>query len=437
MHGRSRGTATEEDVQPQLTRRRPGQSSLTTARNETDTVTILSGTETARERGLTLGTPIAMMVRNQDQRKFDYANTSAAPRPGHADYTYQARGTVERMAGGGRASARETIGRVAAGAVAEKWLLQEHQLKIACWDSSIMDIDLPKDVAKALESDLPAFLPGVVDHCDPPSREEIDTFGTLAEDEDPWPPRMLSTAAGRMNFPLSFPSLDFGKLRQDGKKLYTRCPHPPTAAKMAAPSSGYWFHQIFRRAGAVTTVVSGMPVGLGEPCFDKLEVVPGSKNGLSARVMMLSKVEESTVQLFEKELATRTSFSQALTKAFKDGEKIQLSEARWMPLMAVSNDIASCGECRASGGPRTAAEEMEAAMNIIMPYCSVESTRSKLFEAPVLVGLDVLQPSGQPRMTGVLPALRPRPSWLGLGIAPGSCGYLERPAVLHVVVGKR
>merc|ERR1712187_872215 len=130
---------TEKDVQPQLTRRRPGQSSLVTPRNEADTVTILSGTE----NGKTLGTPIAMMVRNQDQRKFDYATTDVAPRPGHADYTYQMKYGTRASSGGGRASARETIARVAAGALAEKWLFEEYGTKVVCWVSSVMDIDLP------------------------------------------------------------------------------------------------------------------------------------------------------------------------------------------------------------------------------------------------------------------------------------------------------
>jgi len=158
---------TEEDIQPQLTRRRPGQSSLTTQRNESDTVTILSGTE----RGMTLGTPVAMMVRNQDQRKFDYASTSVAPRPGHADYTYQVKYGTRASSGGGRASARETIGRVAAGAAAEKWLDQDYGTKIVCWVSSIMDIDIPAEAARDLENN-------------PPSRQQIDEIGTLAEDEE-------------------------------------------------------------------------------------------------------------------------------------------------------------------------------------------------------------------------------------------------------------
>ncbi|CAJ1342135.1 unnamed protein product [Effrenium voratum] len=246
---------TEEDVQPQLTRRRPGQSSLTTARNEADTVTILSGTE----GGLTLGTPIAMMVKNQDQRKFDYANTSSAPRPGHADYTYQVKYGTRASSGGGRASARETIGRVAAGAVAEKWLQMEHKTMISCWVSSIMDIDLPKDVALALESD-------------PPTRKEIDDFGTLAEDEEngffiDMNGQKYSRKDGEALAPASAPK---GKSFEEGKKLYTRCPHPPTAARMAARIQQLREEQD-STGGVVTTVVSGMPVGLGEPCFDKFE----------------------------------------------------------------------------------------------------------------------------------------------------------------------
>jgi len=244
---------TEADVQPQLTRRRPGQSSLTTARQESDTVTILSGTE----NGLTLGTPIAMMVKNQDQRKFDYANTVAAPRPGHADYTYQVKYGARASSGGGRASARETIGRVAAGAVAEKWLLQEHKTTISCWVSSIMDIDLPADIAKALE-------------LDPPTREEIDTVGTLAEDEENGYLIDMHGRKYRRSDGEPWPEAPSGKDFASGKKLYTRCPHPPTAARMAARIQQLRAEED-STGGVCTTVVLGMPIGLGEPCFDKLE----------------------------------------------------------------------------------------------------------------------------------------------------------------------
>jgi chorismate synthase len=107
-----------EEIQRELDRRRPGQSSITTQRREADSVEILSGVH----EGQTLGTPIAMMVRNQDQRGVDYDEMKTKYRPSHADYTYQAKFGIRAWQGGGRASARETIGRVAAGAVARKVL---------------------------------------------------------------------------------------------------------------------------------------------------------------------------------------------------------------------------------------------------------------------------------------------------------------------------
>jgi hypothetical protein len=98
----------ELDIQPQLSRRRPGQSSLTTPRDEKDKVMILSGVE----RGISLGTPVALLVRNGDQRPGDYSDLALVPRPSHADFTYQAKYGVKASSGGGRSSARETIGRV-------------------------------------------------------------------------------------------------------------------------------------------------------------------------------------------------------------------------------------------------------------------------------------------------------------------------------------
>jgi chorismate synthase len=109
---------TVEEIQRELDRRRPGQSAITTQRREADAVEILSGVH----EGQTLGTPIAMVVRNQDQRGGDYEEMKTKYRPSHADYTYQAKFGVRAWQGGGRASARETIGRVAAGAVARKVL---------------------------------------------------------------------------------------------------------------------------------------------------------------------------------------------------------------------------------------------------------------------------------------------------------------------------
>ena len=99
----------EGDIQVELDRRRPGQSRITTQRREDDRVEILSGVY----QGLTLGTPISMAVKNSDARGSDYAEIERAYRPSHADYTYQAKYGIRAVAGGGRASARETVGRVA------------------------------------------------------------------------------------------------------------------------------------------------------------------------------------------------------------------------------------------------------------------------------------------------------------------------------------
>ena len=104
----------EADIQPWLDKRRPGSSRFTTQRRETDQVEILSGTF----EGRTTGTPISLLIRNEDQRSKDYSDIAAAYRPGHADYTYDAKYGFRDWRGGGRSSARETAARVAAGAVA-------------------------------------------------------------------------------------------------------------------------------------------------------------------------------------------------------------------------------------------------------------------------------------------------------------------------------
>src|SRR5438045_7413504 len=114
----SRIALSEEDVQRELDRRRPGQSAITTTRDEADRCQILSGVF----EGQTLGTPISIMVMNKDARPEAYAEMKSTYRPSHADFTYEAKYGIRNWQGGGRASARETIGRVAAGAVARKVL---------------------------------------------------------------------------------------------------------------------------------------------------------------------------------------------------------------------------------------------------------------------------------------------------------------------------
>src|ERR1051326_1352315 len=120
---------TEADLQPDLDRRRPGQSKIVSARKESDIVQILSGTF----EGKTLGTPISLWVKNEDARPDAYLEMADKFRPSHADYTYQAKFGIRNWQGGGRTSARETIGRVAAGAIAKKILRERFGVEVlAC-----------------------------------------------------------------------------------------------------------------------------------------------------------------------------------------------------------------------------------------------------------------------------------------------------------------
>lgn len=125
----------EERVQRELDRRRPGQSRITTQRKEGDRVEILSGVH----EGLTLGTPIAMLVRNEDQRSKDYDEMREKYRPSHADFGYDQKYGLRAPTGGGRASARETIGRVAAGALARSFLATLG-VEIVAWTSTVGEL---------------------------------------------------------------------------------------------------------------------------------------------------------------------------------------------------------------------------------------------------------------------------------------------------------
>ena len=216
---------TEEDIQPQMTRRRPGQSALTTPRDEKDRVQIQSGTEF----GITLGTPIGLMVRNEDQRPKDYGGSTMDmfPRPSHADYTYQEKYGIRASSGGGRSSARETIGRVAAGAIAEKYLSLTHGVEIVSFVSSVGN-----------------------EHLFPPTPEH-------------------PTAATN---PLYLSLLSTITRAEVDSFLPVRCPDAEASKRMAEKIAQ------FRDAkdsigGTVTCVIRNPPIGLGEPCFDKLEAM--------------------------------------------------------------------------------------------------------------------------------------------------------------------
>ena len=129
----------EADIQPDLDRRRPGTSRHVTQRNEADAVQILSGVY----EGLTTGTPIALLIHNTDQRSKDYGNLLDTFRPGHADYTYWRKYGLRDPRGGGRASARLTAPMVAAGAVAKKWLREQHGTVFSAWMAALGEIEIP------------------------------------------------------------------------------------------------------------------------------------------------------------------------------------------------------------------------------------------------------------------------------------------------------
>src|SRR5580698_6156597 len=149
-----RVSLTEADIQPDLDRRRPGQSSIVTPRQEKDQVRILSGTFD----GKTLGTPISLLVKNEDGRPEAYNEMAVKFRPSHADYTYQAKYGIRNWQGGGRTSARETIGRVAAGAVARKILREQFKVEVLAWVKQVQKIagriDSEKVTAKQIEANI-------------------------------------------------------------------------------------------------------------------------------------------------------------------------------------------------------------------------------------------------------------------------------------------
>lgn len=144
----------EADIQTELDRRKPGTSRHVTQRRESDAVEILSGVFD----GKTTGTPIGLLIRNDDQRSKDYGNISESFRPGHADYTYTQKYGFRDYRGGGRSSARETAVRVAAGAIARKWLRERYGVAISGWMSQLGPIRIPV-VDMAEINNNPFFVP--------------------------------------------------------------------------------------------------------------------------------------------------------------------------------------------------------------------------------------------------------------------------------------
>lgn len=180
----------EADLVPDLARRRPGQSRIVTQRKEPDAPEILSGVF----EGETTGTPIAILIRNEDQRSRDYNNIKDVYRPGHADYTFDAKFGRRDYRGGGRSSARETVARVAAGAVAKKLLAQAFEGQVLGYVSRIGDVEavIPPDVTLDQVETLPDGTPNMVRCPDPAAasrmvsliekmRKNQDSIGGIAE----------------------------------------------------------------------------------------------------------------------------------------------------------------------------------------------------------------------------------------------------------------
>lgn len=192
------------EIQRDLDRRRPGQSALTTPRQEADQAEILSGVF----EGQTLGTPIGILVRNKDARPSAYEHMKDVYRPSHADFTYEAKYGIRNWQGGGRASARETIGRVAAGAIARKLLREVAGIEVLSWVSRVRNIEAEVD-------------PGSV------TLAQVEANPVRCPDED---------AAAEM-------TRQIDEARRNGDSL----------------------------GGVVECVAQRVPAGLGEPVFDKLE----------------------------------------------------------------------------------------------------------------------------------------------------------------------
>lgn len=190
----------ESDLQGDLDRRKPGTSKFTTARREADEVKILSGVF----EGKTTGTPIGLLIENGDQRSKDYGNIKDQFRPGHADYTYQQKYGLRDYRGGGRSSARETAMRVAAGAIAKKYLKQQFGIEIYGYLSQMGDVSIAKVEREVIETN-PFFCP---------DSDKLEAMEALIR-----------------------------QLKKDGDSIGAK----------------------------VTVVANNVPVGLGEPIFDRFD----------------------------------------------------------------------------------------------------------------------------------------------------------------------
>ena len=258
-----------EAVQRELARRRPGQSRLVTQRKEADQIEILSGVLD----GLTLGTPIAMLIRNEDARGKDYDAMAGAYRPSHADYTYDAKFGIRAIAGGGRASARETAARVAGGAIAQQ-LLARAGIAIVAWVDEVAGIGATVDDATV-------------------TRDAVDTNDIRCPDA-----AVAATMIERVE-----------RARKDGDSV----------------------------GGVIRAIARGVPAGWGEPVFDKLDAdlakammsIPAVKgievgSGFAGTLLSGSAHNDLYYRREDGSIGTRTNRSGGIQGGISDGEPVTI-----------------------------------------------------------------------------------------------------------------
>ena len=283
----------EAEIQRELDRRRPGQSKLTTQRKEADRCEILSGVF----EGKTLGTPIAVLVRNKDVRPEDYSEIARKFRPSHADYTYEAKYGIRNWQGGGRASARETIGRVAAGAIAKKilaalytdfevvaYVTQLHELAAQIDRSTVEIEDVEKNIVRCPDNAIAKKMISLIETV----RDEGDSVGGVIE----------CVARG---IPTGLGEPVFDKLEADLAKAILSIP----AAKAFEIGSGFGATQMRgsqhndafeTRAGQIRTTTNnsgGIQGGIsnGEDIYFRVAFKPPATIALKQKTITISKDE--------------------------------------------------------------------------------------------------------------------------------------------------
>ena len=273
-----------EAIQRDLTRRRPGQSKIVTQRKEADQVSIQSGIMD----GVSTGTPISLVIMNKDQKSKDYDHIKEKFRPSHADYTYQEKYGIRDYRGGGRSSARETVARVAAGAIAKEFIAQSG-ISVHAFVSQVGDLKLTKNISE-----------------------------------------------------LGYDHIE---------KNIVRCPDPALAEQMinlikAVKKDGDTI------GGKITCIVDGVPVGLGEPVFDKLHAdlgkamlsinaVKGFEYGSGFEAVQMRGSQHNDI--FQKEgdkVTTATNFSGGVQGGISNGMPISCNIA-FKPVATLMKDQAS------------------------------------------------------------------------------------------------